>query len=62
MPDSREGVTPPRLQPRLDLSGQEFLMFVLDEMAYEYEKKYDDVIRLTLGKSQLPRRRRWSRR
>ena len=54
MPDSREGVTPPRLQPRLDLSGQEFLMFVLDEMAYEYEKKYDDVIRLTLGKSQLP--------
>ena len=29
-------------------------MFVLDEMAYEYEKKYDDVIRLTLGKSQLP--------
>ena len=29
-------------------------MFVLDEMAYEYEKRYDDVIRLTLGKSQLP--------
>ena len=29
-------------------------MFVLDEMAYEYEQKYDDVIRLTLGKSQLP--------
>lgn len=29
-------------------------MFVLDQMAYEYEQKYDDVIRLTLGKSQLP--------
>jgi aspartate/methionine/tyrosine aminotransferase len=43
-----------RLRPRLDLGGQEFLMFVLDEMAYEYEKRYDDVIRLTLGKSELP--------
>jgi len=29
-------------------------MFVLDEMAYEYEKQFDDVIRLTLGKSQRP--------
>lgn len=29
-------------------------MFVLDQMAYEYEQQYDDVIRLTLGKSQLP--------
>ncbi|WP_431897559.1 pyridoxal phosphate-dependent aminotransferase [Micromonospora haikouensis] len=29
-------------------------MFVLDEMAHEYEKKHDDVIRMTLGKSELP--------
>jgi aspartate aminotransferase len=54
MSETRRGVTPPRLQPRLDLGGQEFLMFVIDQMAYEYEKQYDDVIRLTLGKSQLP--------
>ena len=29
-------------------------MFVLDEMAYHYEQQYDDVIRLTLGKAELP--------
>jgi aspartate/methionine/tyrosine aminotransferase len=31
-----------------------FLMFVMDEMANEYEQVYDDVIRMTLGKSELP--------
>jgi aspartate/methionine/tyrosine aminotransferase len=45
---------PQCLRPRLDLGGEKFLMFVLDEMAHEYEKRYDDVIRLTLGKSELP--------
>lgn len=31
-----------------------FLMFVLDQMAYDYEKAGKEVIRLTLGKSELP--------
>lgn len=38
----------------LDFSAEQFLMFVLDEMAYEYEQRHDDVIRLTLGKAELP--------
>ncbi|HRC54401.1 MAG: aminotransferase class I/II-fold pyridoxal phosphate-dependent enzyme [Myxococcales bacterium] len=38
----------------IDFSSEKFLMFVLDKMAYEYEKTHDDVIRLTLGKSELP--------
>ncbi len=29
-------------------------MFVMEELAEELERKYDDVIRLTLGKSELP--------
>lgn len=33
---------------------ERFLMFVLDQMAYEYEKSGIDVIRMTLGKSELP--------
>jgi aspartate/methionine/tyrosine aminotransferase len=33
---------------------QRFLMFVLDQMAYDYEKAGIDVIRMTLGKSELP--------
>lgn len=31
-----------------------FLMFVLDQMAYDYEREGKDVIRMTLGKSELP--------
>ena len=42
------------LRSQIDFSAEQFLMFVLDEMAYEYEQRYDDVIRLTLGKSELP--------
>lgn len=42
------------LRSQIDFSAEQFLMFVLDEMAYEYEQQYDDVIRLTLGKSELP--------
>ncbi|NJM91004.1 MAG: aminotransferase class I/II-fold pyridoxal phosphate-dependent enzyme [Myxococcales bacterium] len=45
---------PSLLRSHLDFSSERFLMFVLDKMAYEYERKYDDVIRLTLGKSELP--------
>lgn len=33
---------------------ERFLMFVLDQMAYDYEKAGKDVIRITLGKSELP--------
>lgn len=33
---------------------ERFLMFVLDQMAYDYEKSGIDVIRMTLGKSELP--------
>ncbi|UCH93924.1 MAG: aminotransferase class I/II-fold pyridoxal phosphate-dependent enzyme [Candidatus Aminicenantes bacterium] len=33
---------------------ERFLMFVLDQMAYDYEKAGKDVIRMTLGKSELP--------
>lgn len=33
---------------------ERFLMFVLDQMAYDYEKEGKDVIRMTLGKSELP--------
>jgi aspartate/methionine/tyrosine aminotransferase len=42
------------MKTQIDFYDNRFLMFVMDEMAYEYEKKYDDVIRLTLGKSELP--------
>lgn len=39
----------------IDFYDSRFLMFVMDHMAYEYEKDDDnDVIRLTLGKSELP--------
>src|SRR5437870_977215 len=46
--------TPLVVRPEIEPDEQAFQMFVLDEMAYEYEKRYDDVIRLTLGKSELP--------
>jgi len=34
--------------------NERFLMFELDQMAYDYEKKGKEVIRMTLGKSELP--------
>ena len=41
------------LRSHIDFATERFLMFVLDEMAHEYERQYDDVIRLTLGKAEL---------
>jgi aspartate aminotransferase len=38
----------------IDFGAEQFLMFVLDKMAHDYEQQYDDVIRLTLGKAELP--------
>lgn len=38
----------------VDFFEQRFLMFVLDQMAHEYEQEHKDVIRMTLGKSELP--------
>ncbi|MDR2045176.1 MAG: aminotransferase class I/II-fold pyridoxal phosphate-dependent enzyme [Clostridium sp.] len=43
-----------RIRANVDFYGNRFLMFVLDRMAYEYEKEGKDVIRLTLGKAELP--------
>lgn len=34
--------------------NERFLMFELDQMAYDYEKEGKEVIRMTLGKSELP--------
>ncbi|BBI31851.1 pyridoxal phosphate-dependent aminotransferase [Cohnella abietis] len=42
------------LRTNIDFYEQRFLMFVLDQMAYEYEQDNKDVIRMTLGKSELP--------
>ncbi|MCL6589243.1 MAG: aminotransferase class I/II-fold pyridoxal phosphate-dependent enzyme [Firmicutes bacterium] len=42
------------LRMEIDFFDNRFLMFVLDQMAYEYEKEGKDVIRMTLGKSELP--------
>jgi aspartate/methionine/tyrosine aminotransferase len=44
----------PALRPRISFGDERFLMFVLDELAHDYEQRHDDVIRLTLGKSELP--------
>ncbi|HEX8115348.1 MAG TPA: aminotransferase class I/II-fold pyridoxal phosphate-dependent enzyme [Kofleriaceae bacterium] len=41
-------------RPHINFGDEQFLMFVLDQMAHDYEQQYDDVIRLTLGKSELP--------
>jgi aspartate aminotransferase len=41
-------------RPHIDFSSEQFLMFVLDKMAHDYERRHDDVIRLTLGKAELP--------
>lgn len=38
----------------INFKEQEFQMFVLDQMAYDYENEGKKVIRLTLGKSELP--------
>ena len=40
-----------------DLGGllaQRFGMFAMEELASELQRKYGDVVRLTLGKSELP--------
>ncbi len=42
------------LRTPIDFASERFLMFVLDKMAHDYEQQHDDVIRLTLGKSELP--------
>ncbi|WP_256762046.1 pyridoxal phosphate-dependent aminotransferase [Cohnella sp. WQ 127256] len=43
-----------QLRTSIDFHEQRFLMFVLDQMAYDYEQDHKDVIRMTLGKSELP--------
>ena len=43
-----------QIREDIDFFENRFLMFVLDQMAYDYEKEGKDVIRLTLGKSELP--------
>ena len=43
-----------QIRSGIPFQDNRFLMFVLDEMAYHYEKNFNDVIRLTLGKSELP--------
>ncbi len=43
------------LRSKIKFYDNRFLMFVMDNMAYEHEKAgSDDVIRMTLGKSELP--------
>jgi aspartate/methionine/tyrosine aminotransferase len=44
------------LQTKVDIQyhDERFLMFVLDQMAHDYERQGKDVIRMTLGKSELP--------
>lgn len=42
------------MKENIDYNQNKFLMFVLDKMAYEYEQDGKDVIRMTLGKSELP--------
>ncbi len=42
------------LRSDINFYDNRFLMFVLDQMAYEYETEKRDVIRMTLGKSELP--------
>lgn len=38
----------------IDFYKSRFLMFVIDKMAFELEKKGKNIIRMTLGKSELP--------
>jgi aspartate/methionine/tyrosine aminotransferase len=39
---------------KINFFENRFLMFVIDNMAYELEKKGHEIIRMTLGKSELP--------
>ena len=43
-----------KIRKDINFHDERFLMFVLDQMANEYEKKGKEIIRLTLGKSELP--------
>lgn len=42
------------IRNNINFYDERFLMFVLDQMAYDYEKENKDIIRMTLGKSELP--------
>jgi aspartate/methionine/tyrosine aminotransferase len=42
------------LRSHIDFEGNKFLMFVIDQIANEKERAGEDVIRMTLGKSELP--------
>jgi aspartate aminotransferase len=43
-----------QIRSRIDFDDERFLMFELDKLAYLKEKKGEEVIRMTLGKSELP--------
>ncbi len=43
-----------RIKNGIDYFDNRFLMFELDQMAYDYEKAGKETIRMTLGKSELP--------
>jgi aspartate aminotransferase len=43
-----------QIRSKIDFDDERFLMFELDKLAYLKEKKGDEVIRMTLGKSELP--------
>lgn len=43
-----------KIRKDINFNDERFLMFVLDQMANEYEKRGKEIIRLTLGKSELP--------
>lgn len=42
------------LRSHIDFESNKFLMFVIDQIANEKERAGEDVIRMTLGKSELP--------
>jgi (5-formylfuran-3-yl)methyl phosphate transaminase len=41
------------LRSHIDFAGNEFLMFVLDQIANDKERAREEVIRMTLGRSEL---------
>ena len=43
-----------KIYSAIPFNDMQFQMFIMDEMANKYEERYDDVIRMTLGKSELP--------
>lgn len=43
-----------KIRNDINFQNERFLMFVIDQMANEYERKGQEIIRLTLGKSELP--------